>query len=54
MLTRLLSHMMAPKENVYVGEHRRSADVQYEKRYDWGYAKKALGRYFEMPVHYVH
>jgi len=38
----------------YVGTHHRDPDAAYEKRYDWTYAKKALGREFTMPVHYDH
>lgn len=38
----------------YIGRHHRDPGALYEKRYDLKLAEAALGRLFEMPVHYVH
>lgn len=53
MLTRLLSYMPTRRADKYEGAHRWNDNVPHEKRRDWTYAKRALGRYFEMPIHYV-
>lgn len=50
-LGRYIQHKKTTRQ--YEGNHRRDPEASYEKRYDLKLAAKALGRWFEMPVHYV-